>query len=290
MSHIYLRVKHFVAAWLRHNYGGGPDDPGKPINIGHMTAALEILNLVQCNVNDKVIPHCFCERQWMRMMRGEHISRDYDDFMCEVRDQNIFLAESEVCALAGVEPMRGESMGEYVCIAIPSEVRTSNGTAITNSQWQLMHNAASKLADLLDEAFDDALFDYIDRSVRAASKLNMDRYTSDALEAFMSRNDIRNCTDDREKRCLWRRYYRYMERNGQSSDAPEADDEFFTGKERQRSQRNTSSQDKAVMCCETGQQWPSIWQAAKEMGVGYSALRMSIKRGYKCGGFSWSLV
>lgn len=287
MPKIYLRLKHFVAAWARHNFGGGPNDPGRELNVGNISPeAGKLLAMAQCNVNDKVIPQCYCERQWQRMMRGEHIARNADVFMAEVRDETQFLTEAEVCKLAGVEPLRGESMGEFVCIGIPGEIMQPNGTpSSTNSQWQLMRDTAARLIDVIDAAFDAALFDYIDQSVREAKRQNLDRFTSDALEAFMTRNDIRNCTDDREKRCLWRRYYRYLEANkDQGNDTDDMDEEFYTGKERQREAVKRPSQKKHIMCIDTGEIFDSILEAATKNDVGYSALRMAIKRGTRCAG------
>ena len=293
MPKIYLRVKHFVAAWARHNYGGSADDPGRELNLAQIHDALMVLNLVQMNTNDKVIPQCYCERQWARMMNGEHIAKDSDVFLVDVRDKNVFLTEQEVCEYAGVEPMRGDGMGDYVCIPIPDEVYDRQGQPHrTNSQWQLMHDAAVRLEDILTAAFDDALFDYIDQSLRDAKKMNMDRYTSDALEAFMSRNDIRNCADDREKRCLWRRYYRYLEREvaknaKDAEDADAMDEEFYTGKERRRQRERRANSGRAVMCLQTGKQWPSIFTAAHDQGIGYTTLYMAIKRGTRCRGMQY---
>lgn len=292
MPKIYLRLKHFVASWARHNYGGSPDNPGRELNIAQIADAEKVLSLVQMNTNDKVVPQCYCERQWLRMMRGEHIARNSDAFMMEVRDERIFLTEAEVCNLAGVEPLRGESMGDYICISIPNEVTKSNGKTIaTNSQWQLMHDAACRLIDIIETEFDYALFGYIDQSVRDAQKKNLERYTSDALEAFMSRNDIRNCADDREKRCLWRRYYRYLEREGikeQSDEDP--DEEFYTGKERQRELAKRRNKRQHVICIDTGEVFDTILEAAQKYELGYSALRMAIKRNTRCGGKQFELA
>ena len=296
MPKIYLRLKHFVASWARHNYGGGPDDPGREINIAKMPEAAKLLTLVQMNVNDKVVPQCYCERQWQRMMRGEHIARNSDAFMVEVRDDQQFLTESEVCQLAGVEPLRGEEMGDFVCIGIPDAVLRPNGKTVnTNSQWQLMHDAACQLIDLIEAEFDFALFTYIDQSEREAQKKNLDRYTSDALEAFMSRNDIRNCADDREKRCLWRRYYRYLERDVRrtaDSDADDmADEEFYTGKERQRDTRTRHTiLAKRVLCVDTAETFPSLHEAARAYQLSYDALRKSLRRNTRCGGRKFELV
>lgn len=292
MPKIYLRLKHFVASWARHNYGGSPDDPGRELNIAQIADAEKVLSLVQMNTNDKVVPQCYCERQWLRMMRGEHIARNSDAFMMDVRDERIFLTEAEVCELAGVEPLRGESMGDYICISIPNEVTKSNGKTIsTNSQWQLMHDAACRLIEIIETEFDYALFGYIDQSVRDAQKKNMERYTSDALEAFMSRNDIRNSTDDREKRCLWRRYYRYLEREGikeQSDEDP--DEEFYTGKERQRELAKRRPKRQHIICIDTGEVFDTMLEAAQKYELGYSALRMAIKRNTRCGGKQFELV
>ena len=283
----YLRLKHFVASWARHNFGGGPNAPEYELNVSKISPEAEkLLTMAQCNVNDKVVPQCYCERQWQRMMRGEHIARNADFFMAEVRDETEWLTEAEVCELAGVEPLRGESMGEFVSIGIPSEIMQPNGSSsITNSQWQLMRDAASRLIDVIEAAFDAALFDYIDQSVREAKRQNLDRFTSDALEAFMTRNDIRNSTDDREKRCLWRRYYRYLEANKEEvNDTDDMDETFYTGKERQREAANRPSQKKHIMCIDTGEVFDSILEAAAKYEVGYSALRMAIKRGTRCAG------
>lgn len=286
MSKIYLRLKHFVASWARHNYGGGPTAPDHEINVSKIPDAAQLLTLAQCNVNDKVVPQCFCERQWLRMMRGEHIARNSEFFMVEVRDDREWLTEAEVCHLAGVDPMRGESMGDYVCIGLPDEIVLHNGTtSSTNSQWQLMRDAANQLIDLIDQAFDHALFDYIDQSVRDAKRQNLERFTSDALEAFMNRNDIRNCTDDREKRCLWRRYYRYLEANKyQHTEWVDMDEDFYTGKERHREDMKQACKRKSIMCIDTGEVFDSIHEAATRYSVGYSALRMAIKRGTRCAG------
>lgn len=293
MPKIYLRLKHFVASWARHNYGLNGDDPGRELNVAQIPHALEVLNLVQFNVNDKVVPQCYCERQWNRMMRGEYIAKDSDNFMVDVRDERLFLTEAEVSRYAGVEPLRGESMGEFVCISIPHEVPDQNGNTVrTNSQWQLMHDAACRLYDIITGKFDEALFDYIETSIRDARKKDIDRYTNDALEVFMSLNDIRNCTDDREKNCLRRRYYRIKDRAAVKEEdatfAAQIEDEYYTGKERHREDSRCSNQRKPVICIDNGEIYESIFHAAQHFGFGYSTLRMALKRGTRCKGMTFA--
>lgn len=289
MARIYLRLKHFVAAYVRKRYGAGVADLSAGVTLRAGSDAANVLQLMQQNVADKIVPGCFCERQWQRMLRGEHIDPQADDFMTAVRDPNDYLTEREVCELAGIEPLRGEEMGEYVAINIPQEARNREGDIMrTNGQWQLMHDAASELAHLLSEEFDEALYDYICNCLRDAKSRKTERALQDALEGFMLHYNIRNCADDREKKTLKRRYYRFID--GLRTDEPDDDIEFSSGRDRHVELVTRCNQAKTVLCADDDKRYPSILAASRAYGLGYDAMKKALKRDTRCGNRKFILV
>lgn len=287
MPKIYLRLKHFVAAYARKVYGAGNEDVGQALTLNQYARTASHLNRLQCNVADKIVPNCFCERQWTRMMRGENIERDADNWMITPRDEQEWLTEAEVCRLSGIDPMRGEEMGEYVAINAPSSITKPNGEQMqTNGQWQLMHDAASDLIDALDEDFDRAMFEFVDNCMAMAKAKGQKRYMRDALEAFMTSLDIRNCDDDREKNCLKRRYYRYM----RDKMLIDENDDYHTGKELQKREAYVANNAISVLCEDDGEVYDSIHAAAKQYGLRYKTLQEALRRGTKCGGKRFVVV
>lgn len=286
MARIYLRLKHFVASYVRKVYGDG-DDPSQTIRLNKYSRAAMHLERMQCNVADKVVANCFCERQWKRMTAGESIERDADNWMVTPRDEREWLTEAEVCRLSGIEPMRGEEMGEYVCIDAPSVIIRQDGTQMqTNGQWQLMADAASDLISELDEDFDRAMFEFVDNCMALAKAKGQKRYANDAMEAFMTSLNIRNCDDDREKRCLKRRYYRYM----RDKMLIDEDDDFHTGKELQKREAYVANNARKVICEDDGEIYASIYAAARHYGLRYRTLWECLKKGYKCRGMRFAMV
>lgn len=285
MARIYVRLKYFVAAYVRKTYGDG-DDLAQEIVINPYSKAAGHLSRMMCNSSSKIVGNCFCERQWQRMMRGECIQPDADQFMVQPRDTREWLTEREVCQLSGIEPMRGEEMGEYICVSAPDMIMRKGEPVRTNGQWQLMQDAANDFIEGLEYDFDRAMFDFIDESLTNARTKGQKRYMRDAMEGFMATFDIRNCFDDREKRCLQRRYYRYMREKLQQDENVD----YHTGKELTKHSLDAANRGKRIRCADDGLEYDSIHSAASAYGLGYQALWNSVRRGYRCGGKMFVLV
>lgn len=214
MANFYLRVPHYVAAYFRNKDQMKPIPVGGVIKIETTNPLWQILSCMAHSNNSETIvtSGCFCERQWRRMMRGMPIYTPKCGAEAPkpiaAKEKGETLSDSEVSRLSGIPQRKGEDSGEYLCIRLPEEVFISGRISKTNGQWQLMNAGAFRMIAMMTEEFWRTFFIYIDKEQEWCLANGYDRSVLDSIERFMTRYDIRNSSDNREKMTMKRNYYR----------------------------------------------------------------------------------
>jgi len=214
MANFYLRVPHYVAAYFRNRDSNNPIPLGGMMKFDKLSPIWKFLShMLKSNTTEFIVPFgCFCERQWRRMLRGSTIYTTLDGRRKQIftgpKATGEILNDAEIFKLAGVSPVNGEEHGEYICIQMPPEVYVNNRMCKTNGQWQLMEGGAKILYDMMSDEFWSAFFTYIKKDYEWCVENGIDRPVLETIDRFMTRYDIRNSSDDKERMALKRNYYR----------------------------------------------------------------------------------
>lgn len=214
MANFYLRVPHYVASYIRNKDQANPIMVSGTIYISPTDKLWNVLNSsIHFNRIDNVVRiGCFCERQWKMMMRGFPIQKGINEKASKraviTTEDVLTLNDSEISVLAGISKCKGEDAGEYLCFSLPSEVCVNGVLYKTNTQWQPLKNGAKVMIAELTRDFWRAFFIYMDKDKDWCIANHIERTTMESIERFMTRYDIRNSSDNREKKTLKRNYYR----------------------------------------------------------------------------------
>lgn len=217
MSNVYIRVPKYVASYLRNKSEVCPIGVGEPISIDPTSYLyMDFIHGLAVNTGNTISAnHCFCEKQWQRMMRGYSIERKNlrrNIRLLSDRMDQLTLTDDEVALLSGVKRPKGEVGGEYICLRIPPEVRRGDRMVSTNGHWQLSHNAASTVRSLMAEEFWRCFLSFMKRGKQYCIENRTTFVTMDYIERFMARYDIYNGPDNRMRNNLKRNLHRKGQR------------------------------------------------------------------------------
>ena len=217
MANVYIRLPKYVASYIRNKMESSPIAVGEPISIDPTSYLyMDFIHGLTVNTGNTVSSnHCFCEKQWQRMMKGLSIERKNlrrNVCLLSERIDQLTLTDDEVTLLSGVNRPKGEASGEYLCLRIPPEVRRSGKLIQTNGHWQLSHNATSTIRSLMTEEFWRCFLSFMDRAKLYCIANHTTFVTIDYIERFMARYDIYNGPDNRMRNNLKRNLNRKGQR------------------------------------------------------------------------------
>lgn len=217
MANVYLRLPKYVASFIRNKRESDPIAVGQSIVIEPTSYLyMDFIHGLTVNTGNTVSSnHCFCEKQWQRMMKGysikcEHLRRNVR--LLDDRIDQLTLTDSEVSLLSGVRRPKGEVSGEYLCLRIPPEVRRGDRMIATNGHWQLSHNAASTIRTLMTDEFWRGFISFMNRGKQYCAENRVIFSNMEYIERFMARYDIYNGADNKMRNNLKRNLNRKGQR------------------------------------------------------------------------------
>lgn len=216
MANFYLRVPHYVASYFRNKDQQKPISVGGVIRIEDTNPLWPILSATVHN-NDAgivVAVGCFCERQWRKMLHGNHLesnsSKGKSANLNHTKTNERTLSDEEVSLLSGIPLRKGDDSGEYLCLKLPNETYRKNKVFQPTTVWQPSCAGAKKLIAQMTDEFWRVFFNYMDKERDWCIAHDLDRSVMESIERFISRYNIRNSMDNREKMTLKRNYYRKL--------------------------------------------------------------------------------
>lgn len=217
MANLYLRLPKYVASYIRNKREYAPIGVGEPVIIDPTSYLyMDFIHGLTVNTYSTVSEkHCFCEKQWQRMMKGYSIERDKlrrNVRLLTDRIDQLTLTDDEVSLLSGTKRPKGEVSGEYLCIRIPPEVRRGDRMVSTNGHWQLSHNAASTVRSLMTDDFWRGFLSFMSRGKQYCIENHTHFVSMEYIERFMARYDIYNGIDNKMRNNLKRNLNRKGQR------------------------------------------------------------------------------
>lgn len=206
----YLRMPHYVGAYLRNRSERNPIRMGDPIQIHSYSyvRSVYMAYLIDNSAMKISSSFVFSERQYKAMMDGKKISDGYISGESELERANGSLTDERVLQLAGLKTKNQQVSSEYVAIQLPKEIIKRDRLCKVNEDWMLSDYGASTVRGLLTDEFWATMNLYFDKAKEYSAAKKACLTNADIFERFMLRYDIRCGSNRVELDNLKRNFYR----------------------------------------------------------------------------------
>lgn len=294
MPNIYVRLPHYIAAFLRNRDESHPIDRSEAVQI---ETGDELASVVQShlmpNLRGDVHPACFSERQWKSMLQGKVIVYGKDGFAMDItRPARRPLTLEEILRLtAQADKVQADADGkplpdtaysyEYVPFQLPRTVFINGRELKVQSDFTL--SDPTEFVNVLRRRFRRALVRFIALDRENVRSLGQSRSKMESMDRFMLRYDIRYTDSMREtlKKLMNRSQAAALESfdadedHGRWSREHIGDDLLFKPS-RRRCQ--------PILCVTTGETFPSVYAFAKRYSLDRSRVYNALSSGYRIRG------
>lgn len=219
MANIYLRISSYVAAFMRSTGDGQSLDKDQPITFSPYTQEYPVL-VKGLRIVPEAHQHsasCYSQSAWQNMLRG---CPPQGGSQVLNRNANDYLTFPEVCALDKLKNKNRSESFDFLCIALPKEVRMGDRIVKVNKSFTIDTRPAQELRRLMREAFIREYLRFEQDSITFARGQGIERTAIEILERFMMEHDIPVSYDDRETDTMKRLARRWREEARQLAQDP----------------------------------------------------------------------
>lgn len=296
MAIFYIRVRHYIAAYLRNFDDKHTIPPDKPITIEQGDPLSDILrkHLYRATLNYINID-CLSERQMLELRKGNVLHKGHTMQMNIARDPRTPPSMSEIYTLCGRTDLVKDTIynDEYVPFRLPSSVIIDGHEQRITSDFILL--SAEEFKNELRRRFGCAMSAFVSYQLRTTRNVAIEQFVYDdtpygkrkrlqrskmeSLDRFILRYSIRDDDNTREllKKMLNRdigasinHYHNDVELARWDLDNPPDEHSF------------SHSQLRMIICINTGIIYRSVAEAAASNGIKYKTLWMALTRHRPC--------
>lgn len=293
MSHIvYIRLPHYVAAYMRNLDPQTPLPAGRPFVIEKGDPLfVDICFRAEPNLRGTVNIDCFSERQWDAMTKGKYlVAADSMRFDMQ-RDRRMPLTLGEIYTLSGREDRvkrdpdtmellpDSEYIDEYVPFVLPNVVIRNGFEQKVYPDWYIPN--VSYLRSELISRYKMGLLRFVAEDQKLARSNHVPRSRMESIDRFTLRYDIR--PGDREREQIKKMLQRSEMTSSLAIDASDIDHSDWSIEDRsEKSERKNAPC--RILCLDNGVIYNSIGHFAKTHGVPRSTAETAVKRHTRCHG------
>lgn len=307
MSNIYVRIRHYIANYLRNLDDLHPLPKDKPIQIEHGDVLTDIIRRhIYINRTGHVDVDCLSENQMMALRQGKVLFCGRNDFQMDIqRDRRRPLTMAEILTLCGkADQVRYDSTGavlpdtayndEYVAFRLPQTMVIDGREQRITGDYMLL--STTEFVAELRRRFGCALSAFVSHQLRTTRNVEIDQFVFDdtpvkqrlrhhrakmeALDRFMLRYQLRD--DDLTRESL----KKLMNRDIMSSVSHYNNDIDLARWDSDNPpcviERDRTNLKRPVICLETGIVFNSIAEAAAHHQISYMTLWTALSRKSTC--------
>lgn len=220
MPSIYLRVPYYVASYYRNRFDDKRLKESEPYSFSIYTDAFHIIinAAMYTDISYKIDTPCFSEKAWNRMTDGYGVGEKTSRKRIQPPlSDGEYLNDKDINTLSGKNFGNKEGFGDYLKIALPTEIMRNGKMLRVNTSYTLPKAPAFQLVAIMKKEFRKAFLNYMRKDEEYCAEHGINRHVMESISRFMTRYDIPFSQDRSEISLLKRNYYRWKNEDGFST-------------------------------------------------------------------------